>query len=77
MNKGAEVPGTSAPSANNSGTATGNYNYCYISIKNKSTVKKRQYEQPSMKVVLLKQRTMLLAGSVQATMDGTWVEDDI
>ena len=31
-----------------------------------------------MKVVLLKQRTMLLAGSnVQATMDGTWVEEDI
>ena len=26
-------------------------------------MKKRQYEKPSMKVVLLKQRTMLLAGS--------------
>ena len=26
-------------------------------------MKKRQYEKPSMKVVLLQQRTMLLAGS--------------
>lgn len=40
-------------------------------------MKKGKYEKPSMKVVLLKQRTMLLAGSVQATMDGTWVEEDI
>ena len=27
-------------------------------------MKKRQYEKPSMKVVLLQQRTMLLAGSL-------------
>ena len=27
-------------------------------------MKKRQYEKPSRKVVLLKQRTMLLAGSL-------------
>ena len=27
-------------------------------------IKKRLYEKPSMKVVLLKQRTMLLAGSL-------------
>lgn len=30
-------------------------------------MKKKMYEKPSMKVVLLKQRTMLLAGSVSAT----------
>ena len=30
-------------------------------------MKKKMYEKPSMKVVLLKQRTMLLAGSVSTT----------
>lgn len=28
-------------------------------------MKKKQYEKPSMKVILLQQRTMLLAGSVK------------
>ncbi len=40
-------------------------------------MKKRQYDKPSMKAVELQQRTMLLAGSVQATMNGTFVEEDL
>jgi hypothetical protein len=40
-------------------------------------MKKKQYDKPSMKVVLLQQRTMLLAGSVEATMSGTFEEETI
>ena len=38
---------------------------------------KRKYEKPAMQVVQLKQQPQLLAGSVTATMDGTFVEEDI
>lgn len=31
------------------------------------TTKKREYEKPSMKVVVLKQRTAMLVGSVKTT----------
>ena len=35
------------------------------------------YEKPSIEVVELKQQTQLLAGSdVNATMNGTWTEED-
>ena len=44
-------------------------------------MKKKQYEKPSLEVVVLNQQTALLAGSVNgdvnATMDGTWTEQDI
>lgn len=44
-------------------------------------MKKKQYEKPSVEVVVLKQQTALLAGSVNgdvdATMDGTWSEETI
>ena len=42
-------------------------------------MKKRMYEKPSMKVFELKQRQQLLVGSgqVDATMNGTWTEEDI
>mgnify|MGYP007032370897 CR=1 FL=1 len=41
--------------------------------------KKREYEKPSMKVFELRQQPQLLAGSAQvdATMDGTWTEENI
>jgi hypothetical protein len=38
-----------------------------FNLKTIVIMKKKMYEKPSMKVVLLKQRTMLLAGSVSAT----------
>ena len=43
------------------------------------TTQKKQYEKPSMKVFELKQQPQLLqaSGSVSATMDGTWTEEDI
>ena len=44
---------------------------------NTSMTEKRKYVKPSQRVIELPQCTMLLAGSVQATMDGTWVEEDI
>ena len=37
--------------------------YSSISVTKKTSMKKRDYEKPSMKVVMLQQRTMLLAGS--------------
>ena len=44
-------------------------------------MKKKQYEKPSVEVVVLKQQAQLLAGSatgnVNATMDDTWTETDI
>jgi hypothetical protein len=44
-------------------------------------MKKKQYEKPSFQVVELKQRPVLLAGSatgsVSATMDDEFVEEDI
>ena len=46
-------------------------------------MRKKQYEKPSVEVVVLKQQSTLLAGSatgdVNATMynDGTWTEVDI
>ena len=44
-------------------------------------MKKKQYEKPSLEVVVLNQQTALLAGSVNgdvdATMDGTWSEETI
>jgi hypothetical protein len=43
-------------------------------------MKKKLYEKPTSKVYELKQQPQLLAGSVQAnvqaTMDGTFEEDD-
>ena len=45
------------------------------------TTKKNPYEKPSMQVFELKQQPQILAGSVtgdvNATMDGTWTEEDI
>ena len=42
------------------------------------TTKKKPYEKPSMQVFDLKQQPQLLAGSdVNATMNGTWTEEDI
>ena len=42
---------------------------------------KKKYEKPSSKVYELKQQPQLLAGSVNgdvnATMNGTWTEEDI
>ena len=44
-------------------------------------MKKKMYEKPTTKVYELKQQPQLLAGSangdVNATMDGTWTEEDI
>lgn len=42
-------------------------------------MKKKQYEKPSVEVVVLNQKPTLLAGSeqVDATMNGTWTEEDI
>ena len=44
-------------------------------------MKKKQYEKPSVEVVVLKQQPTLLAGSVNgdvnATMEDTWTELDI
>lgn len=42
-------------------------------------MKKKEYERPTMQVVQLKQQPTLLAGSeqVNATMNGTWTEEDI
>jgi hypothetical protein len=42
-------------------------------------MRKKDYEKPTMQVVELKLQPQLLAGSeqVNATMDGTWTEQDI
>ena len=42
-------------------------------------IEKKLYEKPSMKVFELKQQPQLLqaSGSVDATMTGTWEEEDI
>ena len=44
-------------------------------------MKKKKYERATMQVVKLQQQAHLLAGSgqaeVQATMNGTWTEEDI
>ena len=45
-------------------------------------MKKKEYEKPSVEVVVLKQQPTLLAGSVNsgdvnATMDDTWTEEEI
>jgi len=44
-------------------------------------MRKKQYDKPSMKAVALQQRTALLAGSVNgsvdATMNGTFVEEPL
>ena len=42
------------------------------------TTKKRLYEKPTMKVVKLQHTGMLMtSGQVQATMDGTFTEEEI
>ena len=43
------------------------------------TTKKREYEKPSMQVFELRQQPQLLqaSASVDATMDGTWTEENI
>ena len=45
------------------------------------TTKKREYEKPAMQVFELKQQLHLLAGSVtgdvDATMTGTWQDENI
>ena len=44
------------------------------------TTKKREYEKPSVRVFELKQKLMLHSVSgnnVNATMSGTWTEEDI
>ena len=42
-------------------------------------MKRKDYEKPTMKVVMLQQQAHLLqtSGKVQATMNGTWDEEDI
>lgn len=41
-------------------------------------MKKKFYEKPSVEVVVINQKSQLLAGSdVSATMNGTWTEEDI
>ena len=42
-------------------------------------IEKKLYEKPSMQVFELKQQPQLLqaSGSVDATMTGTWEEEDI
>ncbi len=44
-------------------------------------MKRKDYLKPTMQVVKLQQQAHLLAGSsqaeVQATMSGTWTEEDI
>ena len=45
---------------------------------NKKSMKKKEYEKPSVEVVVLKQTGMLMtSGNVNATMNGTWEEEDI
>jgi len=40
-------------------------------------MKKKMYLKPSIEVVVLKQSGMLMtSGNVNATMDGTWTEQD-
>ena len=40
-------------------------------------MKKKEYERPTMQVVQLKQTGMLMtSGNVNATMNGTWTEED-
>ena len=51
-------------------------------ILNKTSMKKKQYERPTMQVVQLKQKPTLLqasvnSGDVNATMNGTFYEEDI
>ena len=41
-------------------------------------MKKKQYEKPSLEVVVLKQAGMLMTSeSVDVTMNGTWTEEEI
>jgi hypothetical protein len=41
-------------------------------------MKRKKYEKPSVEVVELKQTGMLMtSGQVNATMNGTWEEEDI
>ena len=42
-------------------------------------MKKKKYEKPSLEVVKLQQKEALLqaSNSVNATMNGTWTEEDI
>ena len=41
-------------------------------------MRRKTYEEPTMQVVQLKQQPQLLTGSdVNATMNGTWEEEDI
>ena len=40
-------------------------------------MKKKEYESPTMQVVQFKQTWMLMTiGNVNATMNGTWTEED-
>lgn len=50
----------------------------YDKLKHKYKMKKKLYEKPTMIVVKVKQHGMLMtSGQVDATMDGTWQEEDI
>ena len=41
-------------------------------------MKRKKYEKPSVEVVVMKQTGMLMtSGQVNATMNGTWDEEDI
>ena len=49
-----------------------------INILNKTNMKKKVYEKPSVEVVELKQTGMLMtSGNLNATMNDTWTEEDI
>ena len=41
-------------------------------------MKRKEYEKPSVEVVVMKQTGMLMtSGQVNATMNDTWTEEDI
>jgi hypothetical protein len=48
-------------------------------FQNNTSMKKKEYERPTTQVVQLKQQAYLLQASAQvnATMNGTWTEEDI
>ena len=48
-------------------------------LKQFKIMKKKLYERPTMKVIILKHHAQLLAGSVKtsATMSNVWEEEDI
>ena len=55
-------------------------NFAAEFLTQKPTMKTKTYKEPTMKVVKLEHRGLLMGsptGSVNATMDGTFTEEDI